>query len=121
MINNLGIQVGTEPVEESIEHNDAVSSHKPENCLEYCRNKLWRALDAEKALDEMLTRLENGTLHKVYCNADQTKPIGGDLCICNPLKKVVYHLEQDNKYLQHELAHAKGALRYCQENHHEGE
>ncbi len=40
----------------------------------------------EEENKQVVARLEAGTLHRLVCNADQSKPTGGDMCICNPLK-----------------------------------
>jgi nucleoside 2-deoxyribosyltransferase len=38
----------------------------------------------ERELRTMVERLETHTLHRLICNADQSKTIGGDMCICVP-------------------------------------
>ena len=48
-------------------------------------------------------RLEAGTLHRLVCNADHSKPIGGDMCICNPLKEKLTREQERSKALAEAL------------------
>ena len=75
-------------------------------------------------LARVYERVENHTMHRLVCNANHSKPIGGDMCICIPskfkmLEKEVEQLRKDaNRYrymrdtgiAMHQLNHLESTL-----------
>jgi hypothetical protein len=69
-------------------------------------NLMREVKELKAELDKVYTRLEAGTLHVVWCNADHEKQVGCDGCSC-PLGRVI-------KDLRYQLAEAKADLKYFQ-------
>jgi hypothetical protein len=65
--------------------------------------ELQRELAAREAeLVQIFERMESHTNHRLVCNADHRKPIGGDMCICVPTE--LHNLKGKLERAEEELA-----------------
>jgi hypothetical protein len=73
-----------------------------------------QAEEMKKELETIFHRMEARTNHRVVCNADHSKPIGGDMCICVPVEYRA--LRREAEEMREAIDRTRNRLAFCIDN-----